>query len=98
MQKALDFNLRNDARFEVLEPAVIRTTDDWDIKEEWFESALADDHIVDFYLVNTAFGANTVIEEFALRTKKPMYLILSRCTVRWFLRPACDAAPTSSSR
>lgn len=72
MQKALDFNLRNDARFEVLEPAVIRTTDDWDIKEEWFESALADDHIVDFYLVNTAFGANTVIEEFALRTKKPI--------------------------
>ena len=72
MQKALDFNLRNDARFEVLEPAVIRTTDDWDIKEEWFETALADDHIVDFYLVNTAFGANTVIEEFALRTKKPM--------------------------
>ena len=72
MQKALDFNLRNDERFEVLEPAVLRMTDDWDIKEEWFEDALADDNIVDFYLIQTAFGANTLIEEFALRTKKPM--------------------------
>lgn len=72
MQKALDFNLRNDDRFEVLEPAVIRVTDDWDIKEQWFEDALADEHLVDFYLVNTAFGSNTTMEEFALRAKKPL--------------------------
>lgn len=72
MQKALDFNLRDDERFEVLEPTVVRTTDDWDIKEAWFDEALAHDSEVDFYLVNTAFGANTVIEEFSLRTSKPV--------------------------
>lgn len=72
MQKAIDFNLRGDDRFEVLETTIVRTTDDWDIKEEWFAEALAQDREVDFYLVNTAFGANTVIEEFALRTDKPL--------------------------
>ncbi len=70
--QAIKFNLENDPRFNVLEPATIRCTDDWDIKEEWFEEALKDDHEADFYLVNTAFGANTVIEEFCLRTKKPI--------------------------
>ena len=70
--KAIEFNLRNDERFEVLEPAFITMTDDWDLKEEWFEQALKDDARTDFYLISTAFGANTAIEEFALRTAKPM--------------------------
>lgn len=71
-QQAIDFNLRNDDRFEVLEPVVVKSTDDWDIKEEWFDEMLADDQKADFYLINTAFGTNTLIEEFVLRTKKPV--------------------------
>lgn len=70
--QAIDFNLRNDERFCVLEPVIIKSTDDWDIKEEWFEAMLADDNTADFYLISTAFGSNTIIEEFALRTKKPI--------------------------
>ncbi len=71
-QKAIQFNLANDDRFCVLDPVIIRSTDDWDIKEAWFEEMLADDQKADFYLINTAFGTNTLIEEFALRTKKPI--------------------------
>lgn len=71
-EQAIEFNLRNDERFDVLDPVIIRATDDWDIKEEWFEEMLADDNIADFYLVNTAFGTNTIMEEFVLRTNKPI--------------------------
>lgn len=71
-QDAIAFNLANDDRFSVLDPVVITGTDDWDIREAWFDEMLADDDKADFYLVNTAFGMNTVIEEFALRTQKPI--------------------------
>lgn len=71
-EKAIEFNLRNDERFNVLEPVVITGTDDWDIREEWFEQMLAEDDVADFYLVSTAFGMNTICEEFALRTAKPI--------------------------
>lgn len=69
---AIENNLADDSRFEVLEPSVITTTDDWENKNAWYEEALADDARVDFYLVNTAFGANTIVEEFCGRTRKPI--------------------------
>lgn len=71
-QQALDFNLRNDPRFNVLDPYILKSTDDWDIKEEWFEAMLEDESDTDIYLINTAFGTNTILEEFVLRTKKPV--------------------------
>ena len=71
-EKAIQFNLKNDERFDVLDPVIVKSTDDWDIKEEWFDEMLADDNVADFYLVSTAFGSNTIVEEFALRTSKPI--------------------------
>lgn len=71
-ESALDDNLRNDSRFNVLPVATITGTDDWDNCEEWYTEALKDDHETDIYLVNTAFPGNTIIEEFASRTRKPL--------------------------
>lgn len=71
-QAAIASNIGNDSRFEVLEPSVIRVTDYWDNKNGFYDDALADDSKVDFYLVSTAFGANTVVEEFCTRTSKPI--------------------------
>ena len=56
----------------VLEPAVVCCTDDWDIKDAYFEEMLADEARTDLYVVMSNFGANQVLVEFCCRTSKPV--------------------------
>lgn len=56
----------------VLEPAVVCCTDDWDIKDAYFEEMLTDEARTDLYVVMSNFGANQVLVEFCCRTSKPV--------------------------
>lgn len=56
----------------LMEPVYLETTCDWDVKEEYFETLLADQQDVDVYLATGAFGADTVFNEFAQRCGKPI--------------------------
>ena len=58
----------------VLEPAIVRGTDDWDIKDSYFEEMLADDQKTDLYVVMSNFGANQILVEFCCRTSKPVVM------------------------
>ena len=59
----------------LMEPAYLETTCDWDIKDEYFEKLLADREEVDVYLASGAFGADQVFNEFAVRCKKPLAIV-----------------------
>ncbi len=56
----------------VLEPAVVCCTDDWDIKDAYFEEMLTDEARTDLYVVMSNFGTNQVLVEFCCRTSKPV--------------------------
>ena len=47
-------------------------TDDWDIKDAYFEEMLTDEARTDLYVVMSNFGANQVLVEFCCRTSKPV--------------------------
>ena len=55
----------------IMEPVFLETSCDWEVKEEYFETLLKDQHEVDVYLAAGAFGADTVFNEFAQKCGKP---------------------------
>ena len=59
----------------LMEPAYIESTCDWDIKEEYFETLLADREEVDVYLVASSFGADQIANEFVQRCGKTVAVI-----------------------
>jgi hypothetical protein len=60
--------------FNVMEPATTKGYDDWVLSDGMIETLLADDNKTDVYLVFSNFGANTILEEFCIRTKKPIIM------------------------
>lgn len=64
----------SDDKFNILEPGTTKGFDDWVLSDEMLAGPLADDHITDVYLVFSNFGANTILEEFCTRTKKPVIM------------------------
>lgn len=58
----------------ILEPAIVKGTDDWDIKDEYFAQMLSDDAQADVYLVQSNFGANQILIEFCCRAGKPVIM------------------------
>ncbi len=54
----------------LLEPVEVEVTDDWDIKEEYFETLLEGRDEVDVYLATNSFGADNVFNEFCIRAGK----------------------------
>lgn len=58
----------------VLDPVYVTCTDDWDIKDVYFDELLADDAETDVYLVQSNFGANQILVEFCCRTAKPVIM------------------------
>ncbi len=59
----------------LMEPVMLETTCDWDIKDAYFEKLLEDNSEVDVYLASGAFGADTVYNEFVVRCKKPVIIM-----------------------
>lgn len=59
----------------LMEPVSIECTCDWDVREEYFETLLADRDNVDLYLAGNTFGADAVFNEFATRCGKPLCII-----------------------
>lgn len=60
---------------ELLEPVSVECSDDWEVKEEYFETLLKDRQQVDVYLASNNFGADAVFNEFCLRAKKPICIL-----------------------
>lgn len=56
----------------LMESVSVEVTDDWEVKEEYFDELLKDQDKVDVYLATNTFGADMVFNEFALRCKKPI--------------------------
>ena len=59
----------------LMEPVMLEGSDDWDIKDSYFEELLKDREEVDMYLALPFFPANMVFEEFAMRCKKPICIM-----------------------
>ncbi|MGI6072865.1 MAG: hypothetical protein ACOX75_07695 [Lachnospiraceae bacterium] len=59
----------------LLDPTIVEISDDWDIKEEYFETLLADRENVDVYLATNTFGGDTVFNEFCLRANKTICIM-----------------------
>ncbi len=57
---------------ELLEPVSVECSDDWEIKEEYFDTLLQGRDQVDIYLVSNNFGADAIYNEFCVRCGKPL--------------------------
>lgn len=58
----------------VLEPSITKGFDDWVLSNAMIDVLLSDEAKTDVYLVFSNFGANTILEEFCTRTKKPILM------------------------
>ena len=59
----------------LLEMKTVEVTDDWDIKEEYFETLLSGREETDVYLASNTFGADAIFNEFCVRAKKPIVIL-----------------------
>jgi len=64
----------SDKKFNVLTPSTTKGYDDWALNNEMIDVLLQDDFITDVYVVFSNFGANTILEEFCTKTKKPIIM------------------------
>ncbi|MGN1004159.1 MAG: fucose isomerase [Oscillospiraceae bacterium] len=60
---------------ELMEPVSVECSDDWEVKEEYFETLLKDRDRVDVYLASNNFGADAIFNEFCLRCQKPVCIL-----------------------
>lgn len=60
---------------ELLEPVSVECSDDWEVKEEYFQTLLKDRERVDVYLASNNFGADAVFNEFCLRANRPICIL-----------------------
>ncbi len=59
----------------LLDMVTIEVTDDWDIKEEYFDTLLKGREETDVYLASNTFGADAVFNEFCIRANKPVVIL-----------------------
>lgn len=64
-----------DSFAHVMNPGIVTATDDWDIKDEYFETLLEDSDEADAYIVLTLFGADRIWREFCRRCNKPVIVV-----------------------
>lgn len=58
----------------LMEPNVVVTTDDWDMKDEYMEELMRDHDSVDVYIIFTSFGSDRIWREFGKACKKPLMI------------------------
>lgn len=59
----------------VMEPNVVTTTDDWEMKDSYIEELLKDESETDVYFVLTLFGADRIWREFGRQSKKSIIIV-----------------------
>ena len=59
----------------LLDPVKVEVTDDWDIRESYFETLFAGREDTDAYLASNSFGADAVFNEFCVRAGKLIVIL-----------------------
>lgn len=73
VSKGLSFACPEDV-CNLMEPNIVTSTDDWEMKDEYLETLLHEQEKVDVYFVLTLFGADRVWREFGRKCKKPVVI------------------------